>query len=413
MMKRLEEFLFYFLLVSLPFSIRHIFGYSPVGFMEWKAVSLYGTDILFLILLLVCFIGNSLKIENCLPGQGKLKIDDWLLVALIGISAFSTIHALDVTVAWYQTLKLAELVLFYWYVKYYAVKVFEREKICMALVAGGIFQAVVAILQFTLQHSLGLKYFGESVLSPSMTGIAAFISNGAKVIRAYGTTPHPNVLAGYLLLALAAYWLIWPLFKRNWLWQAVYAVMLWGLLATFSRTVIAIGAVLFLIWAIREFKKYRQLIILSCVVGGVFLAVYWPYVTNRLEISNTDEAVTLRVLYNHEALSHGISWFGVGAGNFVPWLMRQQLPTQSIGLPADQYQPVHNIYLLIYKEIGPAGLAVFFLWLILILRKLRQDNFIFYGFFVVLLLAGLFDHFLWTIQPGQLLFWLSAGLLSL
>ena len=46
-------------------------------------------------------------------------------------------------------------------------------------------------------------------------------------------------------------------------------------------------------------------------------------------------------------------------GNFVPWLM-----TQNLHLNREVYQPVHNIYLLIYAEVGIAGIALFILfWL--------------------------------------------------
>jgi O-antigen ligase len=112
-------------------------------------------------------------------------------------------------------------------------------------------------------------------------------------------------------------------------------------------------------------------------------------------------------------VSHGISWFGVGAGNFVPWLMRQQLSGRSIGLPADQYQPVHNIYLLVFKELGLVGLLLFLVWLgMAFVRRYTHDHLVYAGLFSMLLLIGLFDHFLWTIQAGSLLFWLIAGLFT-
>ncbi len=406
-MNKLEQFLFYFFLVVLPFSTRYIFGYEAASFMEWKAVSVYGTDVL--VGLLLCFWAWR-------GTKFKLQVGDWLLVALVAVAALSSLWALNEKVAFYRALKLAECVALFWYIKHYAWKLFEREKMCLALVLGGFFQAGVAIIQFSLQHSLGFNYFGESVLAPGMTGVAAFMSAGVKVIRGYGTTPHPNITATYLLLAMAAYWMVYPLFKKQWWWHAVYMVLVWGLLVTFSRSVIAVGVMLFGAWAVWEFKKYKALIILSCIVGAVFLAGYWPYVVDRLTIASEDEAVALRVLYNHEALSRGLSWIGVGNGNFVPWLMRQSLPVSGIGLSPDQYQPVHNIYLLIYTELGLAGIGLFIAWLASIatsfFKKITRERVVYAGLFIVLLSIGLFDHFLWTIQAGCLLFWLTAGLIS-
>jgi len=101
-------------------------------------------------------------------------------------------------------------------------------------------------------------------------------------------------------------------------------------------------------------------------------------------------------------------------GNFVPWLM-----TQNLHLNRELYQPVHNIYLLIYSEIGIVGIALFILFLALLLydfyfrlgfKKLYHFSF---GLIIVaVLIVGLFDHFLWTIQSGRFLFWLTLGLLA-
>ena len=99
--------------------------------------------------------------------------------------------------------------------------------------------------------------------------------------------------------------------------------------------------------------------------------------------------------------------------------MRQPLPSSTVGLPAEQYQPVHNIYLLIYAETGLFGLIAFLGFLFAMLFEFtRRTGFrepyhvSFILVFGSLLVFGLFDHFLWTIQTGSLLFWLTAGLLS-
>src|SRR6185369_3286218 len=99
-------------------------------------------------------------------------------------------------------------------------------------------------------------------------------------------------------------------------------------------------------------------------VGILFLACYWPYVVNRSVISTNDEAVQLRVLYNHESLVSHHALFGLGIGNFVPWLM-----TQNLHLDRGLYQPVHNIYLLVYSETGPVGLALFLVFITLVLYR--------------------------------------------
>jgi O-antigen ligase len=140
----------------------------------------------------------------------------------------------------------------------------------------------------------------------------------------------------------------------------------------------------------------------------------WPEVLSRVKISADDEAVRLRVYYAYETIDQRLNWFGSGAGNFTVWLKSKQP-----NLPEYLYQPVHNIYLLLYSELGILGLITF---LSLIgyafydfyhsykFQKLFHYSFILV--FVSILLIGLFDHFLWTIQQGRFILWLSIALIA-
>ena len=50
MLKRVENWLFYIFLFSIPISLRHIFGYQAFGYVEWTAKYIYATDILIMAL---------------------------------------------------------------------------------------------------------------------------------------------------------------------------------------------------------------------------------------------------------------------------------------------------------------------------------------------------------------------------
>ncbi len=431
MIRKLETWIFYIFLFCIPISIRHIFHYEPFNFVEWTAVYVYDTDILLLLLLgfwfVNCKTGNSLKIENW---KLKIKPADWFLLAFTVVAEISIRNALDTQTTVFQWFKLVEGVALYFYVKDYALKRFDLGKAFTALVVGGVFQAVIAIIQFTRQGSLGLKYLGESVLVPAMSGIAAFYVDGIKIIRAYGTTPHSNVLAIYLFVGLGAFYSIAIYQKRGWWWHVFHAVILWAFFLTFSRVIIGLWLLTFMTrsFLIRFYKPFhkefwqdetmrrRSLKIFwtTVIVGTLFLLCYWPDVANRSIISSNDEAVQLRLLYNHESLASGYSLFGLGIGNFVPWLMTQNLHVDRI-----IYQPVHNIYLLIYAETGIIGLALFLIFLVLVFydycRRTEFKKLYYFSFFLigaVILISGLFDHFLWTIQAGRLTFWIVLGFLS-
>ena len=105
--------------------------------------------------------------------------------------------------------------------------------------------------------------------------------------------------------------------------------------------------------------------------------------------------------------------FGVGNGNFVS-VMTDHSETQ---LEKWQFQPIHNIYLLIAAEVGLIGFLLFFLFIYTIAKSVPRGtsigNSMPTALFIGLLIIGIFDHYLWDIQQGSLIFWIGLGLLSL
>ena len=459
-MNRLENWLFYIFLFAVPISLRHIFWFEPFNFVEWTSVYIYATDILFLILIVFCaFNRKRAMVLNPDPGNQSRRFPQlrwapfryWVknhrsfanifLIVFVLVAGISIRNALDVQTAVFQWFKLVEGVALYFYVKNYALKRFKLEHVFEAIVAGAVFQSVIAITQFMTQGSLGLKYLGESPLAPAMSGIAAFFVDGVKIMRAYGTTPHSNVLALYLFIALGAFYSIVIYQKRAWYWHVAHIVILWAFFLTFSRVIVGLWALGFMI-TVCAFKfssgrgpsgetdgtgfpglglkaqtvshNAHKIFWTTITMAVLFVAVYWPYVANRSVISTSDEAVQLRVLYNQESLAGGQNVFGLGMGNFVPWLM-----TQNLHLGREIYQPVHNIYLLIYSEVGIVGIALFILFLAFLLydfyKRLEFKKLYHFSFALIIvsvLVFGLFDHYLWTIQSGRLVFWLTLGLLA-
>jgi len=430
--RKLEQFLFYFLLFAIPFQTRKILWYQNWNFNEWQSASIYGTDIL----LLALFILWAFNRKHTKFNLGKY---DYFLFAFLALSAVSIKNSSSTLLSAYNFLKVIEFSVFYFYIKSYAVYRFNLTPSLVAIVAGGVFQAVIAIIQSLKQSSLGLSFLGESVISPSLTGIASFYNTaGTKIIRAYGTTPHPNILATYLFLAMFAFYSAYfychlyqsdksynP--KLNLFLLISYPLILLAFFYSFARVTLFLWFLTFtvripLVFLKKEFKKVfsekankaklTKILVIGTIVVLVFGAFYWRDVISRSKISSNDEAVQLRVFYNKKSIE-SVNWFGVGNGNFVNWLM-----VKEPNLPPYVYQPVHNIYLLIYSENGifAAGAFVVFLWLLVndFVKKTKMVRFYHYSFLFVVLsffFIGLFDHFLWTLQQGRLMFWLlCAGL---
>ncbi len=416
---KIEQYVFWFFLIAIPFQIRLIL-YSPSWyFNEYTSFAIYGTDILLVVLIFLWIIGKK-SISFSRPTASSVVLGIFVVIA-----GCSLVGTLDSSVGWYRLGKLFEGILFYYYMRHRSWEISSLPAMLLALGVGGAFQSLVGITQFIKQADIGLRYLGESVLGNNLRGVAVFFDQaGERVMRAYGTTPHPNILATYLLLALSSLYVVYFRYidyLRKWQWHTLYALILVGLFATFSRTVILSwvllfgGGVFFWLWYFRDqWKKLFPVGITTIIVGSLFALVFWGSIIGRLTINPTDEAIVLRQYYNSQALqSHQYINLGLGIGNFVPWLMKYQP-----GLPRELYQPAHNVYLLIYAELGILGVGAFVAWItFLIIEFFRSIKFdashvVILGMCISLVFIGLFDHFFWTLQQGILTWWGVAGLVA-
>jgi hypothetical protein len=164
----------------------------------------------------------------------------------------------------------------------------------------------------------------------------------------------------------------------------------------------------------------KSIVVLVALVSALFCALQWPRVAARMSISSDDEAVRLRVIYNKDAATSGsgsllsINWVGVGIGNFTTWLAGYDRT-----LPKFQYQPAHNVFLLVYSELGVLGFLLWSVWLVSVgysLWRWKTDQPLLrvalMAIFGALLFIALFDHFFWTLQQGRILWWVSLALVA-
>lgn len=435
MLHRIERWLWYFFLFAGAWQTRVVLWHADAVFSEWRAMALWGTDLLML----------ALFVLAGLQGWRIRRPDriDWLGVALIGTAALSLIGASAPDIGLYQLARLVQYVLFFLYLRHWALGRFSADGSVLAFVGGAFLQACIAIGQDIVQHDLGLRWLGETRLEPFMRGVAVFFDGPyEKVLRAYGTLPHPNILAMLLGLALWGLGWLWlrhaPTRSDNWRmqvpWVVAGAVLLWAFGLTYARTVAAVWMLGTMCIAAYLFssraRSWRNLIVLRsrmrwalalcAIVGVLFVATHRTPVLARLNIHAGDEAVQLRLTYARDALASGggdswisrVNWFGVGIGNFTSWLA-----AYDPALPSDLLQPAHSVYLMAYAETGVIGFVVWAAFLIAIAwhaRRLHADQpLVRAGILVLLgavLLAGTWDHFFWTLQQGRILWWLVLAL---
>jgi O-antigen ligase len=286
------------------------------------------------------------------------------------------------------------------------------DKSVFILSISAIFQSLLALLQFYKQSSVGgvFYFFGERMFFASTPGIANASINGELLLRPYATFSHPNVLAGFLLsVMLLSLWVYGK--AKDSLRKNIYAAcVLLGsiaLLLTLSRVAIVLWIVIMGALLFRTMRKrYMALISIVCL-AVVF--VFTPVGSRIIETRLNEEAVVQR----QELMGSSMTLFkehpilGVGLGNFIHAFSQVQSPTNLMYL-----QPVHNIFLLVLVELGIIGLTMF-LWFLaktyVYMLKRRVTHTVFILLFTSLLLLGLFDHYLLTLQQGSLLFAVVVG----
>jgi cytochrome c len=126
------------------------------------------------------------------------------------VSAVSAAQAVDPVYAAYTTVRLAFLPVLYLLLVNAPLR---QGLIVWPLVAGMIIQGAVGVPQFLFGHTLGLEWLGETVADAASPGVSVVMTGVQRWLRAYGLTPHPNILGGLLmagLLIVAGYYLTQP-----------------------------------------------------------------------------------------------------------------------------------------------------------------------------------------------------------
>lgn len=430
-----------FFLIALPFNIRKIFNFNEIknieGFRENLSWSIFPFDIALLLLLLsliLLLFSEKQRFRTKSVFSYLFKNPFFLFILWL---LFSIFLATDSSVALYGTIRLFLSILAF----YLLLKVLSHRRrvfiyAVYTLLISGFLQAILGIAQFIFQKSMGLKILGESEIGSSILGVAKFEIAGTKIIRAYGTFPHPNLFAAFLLFTFAAG--IWIVLSTNFSKKAKLqniflptslAIIMAGIVLSYSRSVIIVLGVFLAIllfihrdYFVKLFKQIcKHLRIPNLLQGsfGILLAfsllfVSYNLLSPRICLTNCegDNSIDLRFEYIKTASSiiSAKPFLGIGMGNFVLFQENKKMHNLQIW----EQQPVHNIYLLIASELGLFGL-VFFLSLIIYLSQTFQQDFFkrlqnpFVLCFFAFLILGVADHYFWTLPQGMLIFWVSLA----
>lgn len=454
--KKIVLWIFYLFLISVPFGTKkfiYAFG-QPIS--EFNSVFLYGSDILLVLFLIafVCHLGrggflfkrssrspDGLGLERSESHRGesagrvpplergdgrfsktKIRREAMFLVLFLVFTIVSIFLASYKILAVYQFVRLALLVL-----AAFAVPVLLKEKLVkinhvIAVIAGSaLFQAFVAIFQFKFFKSLGLWWLGEPVVDVFTKNVGWFRVDDLTFLRSFGTLPHANILAAFLVLGLLAFYYFYLRNKHKLLSAIGILFILFALAFTFSRSgwiTAVVTTLLFLVWGLFN-KIYRHqtlglvfvLFATTCLIFNFFGWLISP----RAHLSVSEPSVSYRWIYDLIGLEIiKDAPLGVGIGNQLLYGVENGFYQKHNIFESKDWQPIHNIYLLIASEIGILGLLAFLIFLLKsAVNRWKFDSLELvsgYLLLITLLLFGLVDHFPWTLQSGRLMLWLAIGL---
>lgn len=425
---KIVEYGLYLFVFLLPWQTRWMWqeGFLKGEHWEYGTFSLYGADMLLVVIFLL-----SLFLPKKQP-KGAERF--WVLILGFFLISFASIFwSQNKELAWYAAAKLAEGLLLFWLVIRLSV---NWRAIGMAIVSSGVVQAILGIYQFFLQQIVASKWLGLAAHDPGTLGDFVVETGSGRFLRAYGSLPHPNMLAGFLvvcLIILMGFILSEHRERRGRafvviLYSAAFAIMFFGVVLTFSRTAwLAFVATLVLMFCASAWQRDRyRLFTLTRVCTWVLLLIVFSIALlpslwqTRVITGGRLETMSTAQRTSYFAQARDIvreNWLqGVGIGNYT-----QALYNQDSSKDAWDYQPAHNIFLLVTAETGVFGGLVFIFLTFEFLRasvsvvKKRgatvDDWFLVYSLtLLALLLIGLFDHYLWSLSFGILFFWLVFGL---
>lgn len=408
-------------LIILPFQIRTVVfngSYLLTGnFNEYTTFFLYAADML--IFLAFIFFGVAVFVgqhkSRIVFGDIKISI---ILIVLIISMMIGVIFVESAVLSFYIVFRYLELLFLYFLL---VNGVLSRKQVVMFFVYAMLIQAFIAIEQYLLKSSVGLSFLGEPIISPSIEGVSKIDIGNVKVMRAYGTFLHPNILAGFLSVCL-----IWSyyIFRKNmWLFLLIGSILLLALIFTFSRSAfIALGGAILMYFAVSNKRFPIKKMAFWAVVFLLFITIFnLESIFFTRFLGGVDAAGQERMQY----LDIGKNMLfenpmGVGMGHFTlnmqdylssklaPWVM----------------QPVHNVYLLMANEAGVITVIIFlfllgyiFWSLLKTADKASKDSdeefaYLQIGIFTLLVIVFLFDHYFYTSYQGLVFLFIYFALCS-
>ncbi|KKU49119.1 hypothetical protein A3E96_02795 [Candidatus Uhrbacteria bacterium RIFCSPHIGHO2_12_FULL_46_13] len=436
-MNSLKQYYLALIVFLIPWQAQWIIFEQKVGegVSEYLRIGLFAVDVLMLAAVLWCRPSWPLHDDH-----GR-----WVSLILLGYLLVVSFFAGNLLVAFWKIGTVVLIVLF-------ALIVWRNDDhrlLVSALITSAVLQSLFGLWQVLRVYVPASTFLGMSEQTALRLGASVVETTSGRWLRAYGTFSHPNILGGFLSITLLfiidRYFAVYENFQRWWdkygaggknLWSdiavkktaldialvlASFVVVLAGLVATFSRSaMIALLAGFIVYWAMKYHANRIRATVLGVKLAAITFAVLFVWQMFLPELwqvritSNSrleQRSVSERVQGYNEAwnIFKAYPLLGTGLQNYTIALAKL-----NPGELSYIYQPVHNVFLLLFIELGIVGTAV-----VLFIFKKRLKQFFHYLFneapplaiamLTLFIVIGLLDHYLWSLHGGLLIAMTISG----
>lgn len=291
----------------------------------------------------------------------------------------------------------------------------NRYCIINGIMTAVIFQAVVAILQRISGGTIGLSMLGEVD-----TAFRTRIVNGEISSGVAGTFAHSSDLAVLMLFGLTILFFNAKYINKLKLYIFL-GIGLVVLLLAESRTMLALTVIVVIIGYLKLIKKKVRLweffmIIIVPMAALLFILIYIDQIYSMFIMSDAIDQVFNRLnqwlIGWNEIVKR--PFLGYGINNYVDYM---QLTYPGLSDTFYYSNPIHNIYLQIWFDVGIIGLICFILVIISSIISLSKnkikDEMCIAGFvFVIVALVYGIDGWGMLKEPSTNMLWISLGLMN-
>lgn len=396
----------------LPWQTRWIFYETLLGGQpfDFGVLSLYAVTLLLLVVVL-------LSGRPCWSHESRKPALLILFVVMVGLAS--------VMVAINQLLALVALMHLVFAAVFFLALLDQRveiKRVMIGFCAGLVIPCLLGLWQIATGGSGASTLLGLAARDSARLGEAVFeLSSGTRIERAYGSFGHPNIFGGYLAVGIFSLIYLWQQIKDHrdqLLIKGGLILFSLTLIATFSRSAILglfVGLVVWYIGA-KNLRLTKKTVIKVGVSLALLMIVAWPVISSRFDFSSANEARSIneRVAQYQDfpSIVSGHWLTGQGIGNYT-LAVRETFPQRQWW----EYQPIHNVILLLVGEIGLLGLICMLLWIaslvrLNISRSPSEATSLSFAFLSIILVISLFDHYLWSLWSGLILAAFVAALIT-